>query len=81
MLKNILPEGMLIDGYKEHFVTFECSPTTVKKDRKGLMKEFSGYIKIIDNKEYSLEFELNDNGKLSKKYELYNYKYLKRVKK
>lgn len=81
MLKNILPEGMLIDGYKEHFVTFECSPTTVKKDRKGLMKEFSGYIKIIDNKEYSLEFQLNDNGKLSKKYELYNYKYLKRVKK
>lgn len=54
LLKGVLPEGISIDGYKEHFITFKCSPTTVKKDRKGLMKELDGYIKVIDNKVYNL---------------------------
>ena len=38
MLKGFLPNNLIIDGYKEHLITFKCSPATVKKDRKGLMK-------------------------------------------
>ncbi|MDO5569463.1 MAG: class I adenylate-forming enzyme family protein [bacterium] len=80
MLKELLPEGISIDGYKEHFVTFKCSPTTVKKDRKGLMKELDGYIKIKDGEEYSLSFELDEEQKLHKNYQRIQTKILKRVK-
>lgn len=81
LLKSVLPEGISIDGYKEHFITFKCSPTTVKKDRKGLMKELDGYIKVIDNKVYNLEFEIQDDDKLIKKYSSEDKKILKRIKK
>jgi long-chain acyl-CoA synthetase len=80
MLKELLPEEITIDGYKEHFVTFKCSPTTVKKDRKGLMKELDGYIKIIDGKEYNLNFELDEEKRLHKNYQMIQTKVLKRIK-
>lgn len=46
-----------IAGYKEHPITIKSSPTTAKKDRNALMKELTGYKKIVDNQEYSLDFE------------------------
>lgn len=81
LLKEFLPYNLIIDGYKEHLITFKSSPTTGKKDRKGLMKELDGYIKVFDNGTYTLCFEQSDTGGLSKKYELLNVKKLKRVKK
>lgn len=81
MLKGFLPNNLIIDGYKEHLITFDCSPTTVKKDRKGLMKELDGYIKVFDNEVYTLCFEQSEVNGLSRKYELLNIKKLKRVKK
>lgn len=68
LVKNILPCDIIIDGYKEHYVTFKCSPTTAKKDRKGLMKELDGYIKVIDDKIYNLSFDSNKDGNLYKVY-------------
>lgn len=79
MLKEFLPENVVIDGYKEHLITFKCSPTTIKKDRKGLMKELDGYIKVLDDNIYSLSFEIVESG-LIKKYELLNNKTLRRIK-
>lgn len=79
-LKVFLPDNVVIDGYKEHLVTFKSAPTTGKKDRKGLMKELDGYTKAFDNGTYTLCFEQSDAGGLSKKYELLNVKKLKRIK-
>ena len=81
MLKDILCDNVVIDGYKEHLITFECSPTTVKKDRKGLMKELDGYIKVFDNEVYTLCFEQSEGNELTRKYELLNTKKLRRIKK
>lgn len=81
MLKDFLPNGISIDGYKEHFITFKCSPTTVKKDRKGLMKELDGYIKVNEDGVYTLEYSVLSDNKLSKEYLPLNSKKLKRIKK
>lgn len=81
VVKEILPEGIVIDGYKEHLITFKCSPTTAKKDRKGLMKELDNYIKVFNDQVYSLSFDITDDNYLIKRYELQSDKVLKRIKK
>lgn len=80
LVKSVLPDNVIIDGYKEHYVTFKCSPTTVKKDRKGLMTELDGYVKVTDDGVYSLEYKTNDDGVLYKEYKSLNEKKLKRIK-
>lgn len=80
ILKDFLPKNVSIDGYKEHYITFKCSPTTVKKDRKGLMKELDGCIKPTNDGVYSLSYDILDNNKLIKRYTQANVKRLKREK-
>lgn len=57
MLKDYLPSGLSIAGYKEHNLTFASSPTTAKKDRNSLMNQLDGYIKPSGNDMLSLTME------------------------
>lgn len=69
-LNEFLPPNVVIDGYKEQLISFKCSPTTVKKDRKALMKELDGYIKVTEDGIYQLTFEPTDKETLIKNYKL-----------
>lgn len=80
ILKDFLPENVSIDGYKEHYITFKCSPTTAKKDRKELMKELDGYVRPTDDGVYALSYDTLENNKLIKRYTQMNVKKLKREK-
>lgn len=74
-LVKVLPKDVKIDGYKNHPITIESSPTTAKKDRNKLMTEVNGYIKVIDSQEIEVYFTKNNDNN----YEL-NYKEYKKTK-
>lgn len=71
-----LPDGIEISGYKEHFITFDASKTTAKKDRNSLMDHLEGYIKPSEKEILSLSM-LKDE--LTDKYIL-NYNQLEKPK-
>lgn len=66
-----------IDGYKKHELSFPISPTTAKKDRNKLMKDLSGYKKVIGKDEYETRYEITENGYIMEKKLLSNSKTLK----
>lgn len=64
-----------IDGYKNHKIQIDSSPTTAKKDRNKLMTELDGYMKVVNDQEIEVFFTKNNENN----YEL-NYKENRKVK-
>ena len=66
-LKKLLPNDIEVSAYAEHDKMLPYSPTTLKKDRNKMSRQTSNYIQILDGKMKNIEFDLNENGKYSKK--------------
>lgn len=61
-LNNFLPNSIEVSAYFEHDVMLPYSPTTLKKDKNGLSKQLNGYIQVIDDKLYSINFIPDETG-------------------
>jgi long-subunit acyl-CoA synthetase (AMP-forming) len=66
-LESFLPEGIEVSAYSAHKGMLPYSPTTLKKDKNGLSRQYSGYVQVIDDKMCSVEFAPNDIKQFSKK--------------
>ena len=66
-LNDFLPAGVTLSGYYEHEVMLPYSPTTLKKDKNGMVAQTKNYKQVINGEVYNIEFILNENGKYSQK--------------
>lgn len=67
-LNQFLPPEVSVSGFAEHNEYLPISPTSLKKDRNGMLAQNDGYIQVSDNQLYSVEFEVDKDGMCSKKY-------------
>ena len=67
-LRALLPANIHISGYKTHEKMLPYSATTLKKDKNKMHSENKGYIQVINNEEYDIEFVINENNKYELKY-------------
>lgn len=65
---SFLPSDITLSAYAEHEIMLPYSPTTLKKDKNKMSKQFGGYIQMIDGKLENVEFVMNDEGKLTVAY-------------
>lgn len=56
-MERLLPDDIVVKGFKLHEKTFRASPTTAKKDRNGYIRELDGYLKYNDGKLIDVSFE------------------------
>lgn len=61
-LNKFLPKGVEVSAYSEHDIMLPYSPTTLKKDKNGMSKQLNGYIQVIDDKLYSINFTTDVTG-------------------
>ena len=55
-LKEFLPEEVEVSAFAAHKGVLPYSPTTLKKDKNGLSRQYSGYVQVINDKLYDVDF-------------------------
>lgn len=63
--------GYSVDGYKIHDKSLPYSPTTLKKDKSGMSKDFENIIKVVNDEVYDVKYTLSiENAGYIKNYSL-----------
>ena len=62
-MQSYLPEGVKLVAYAEHDVMLPYSPTTLKKDKNRLSKQYDGYIQSNEDGLVNMEFAPNEDCK------------------
>lgn len=56
VLKEYLPSSVTVSAYSEHDTMLPYSPTTLKKDKNRMSQQKKGYIQVIDDKIFDVDF-------------------------
>ena len=67
-LSEYLPQGFEVTAYYIHDQILPYSPTTLKKDKNGMLKITDGYIQVVNNEIMNVNFMPNGNGKYIKEF-------------
>ena len=80
-LAEFLPEEVVVSGFAEHDKMLPYSPTTLKKDRNGMLAQNEGYLQTANDQLINVNFIKNENGQYSTQCAIIEQDRVKKLKK
>ena len=80
-LAEFLPKEVVVSGFAEHDKMLPYSPTSLKKDRNGMLAQNEGYLQTANDQLINVNFIKNENGQYSTQCAIIEQDRVKKLKK